>query len=228
MIQKLEHGIRGLLRDWFRSYLTNNRYQFASVKNTKSQQKPITCGVPQGLVLGPLLFLLYINDFYKCAPDLGFHLFADDSNLLCSDRNLQILESKVNNQLQKVYVWLCANKLSLNVDKTNFVIFHPPQRKRISTFKLLMGGKDIKEKSSVNYLGVIIDCNLNWKAHVHELSKKLARSIGVLSKLRHFVPMGILIRLYYSIIFPFLIYSESMPIEIMSHTMFFSSFSLKN
>ena len=70
-----------------------------------------------------------------------------------------------------------------------------------------MGGKDIKEKSSVTYLGVIIDCNLNWKAHFHELSKKLAVSIGVLSKLRHFVPMGILIRLYYSIIFPFLIYS---------------------
>ena len=207
LIRKLEYyGIRGLLGDWFRSYLTD-RYQFVSVKNTNSQQKPITCGVPQGSVLGPLLFLLYINDFYKCAPDLDFHLFADDSNLLCSDRNLQILESKVNNQLQKVYEWLCANKLSLNVDKTNFVIFYPPQRKRTSTFKLLMGRKDIKEKSSVNYLGVIIDCNLNWKVHVHELSKKLARSIGVLSKLRHFVPMGILIQLYHAIIFPFLIYS---------------------
>ena len=94
--------------------------------------------------MGPLLFLLYINDFYKCAPDLDSRPFADDSNLLCSDRNLQILESKVNNQLQ-VNDWLCANKLSLNVDKTNFVIFHPPQRKRTSTFKLLMGGKDIKE-----------------------------------------------------------------------------------
>ena len=170
LIRKLEHyGIRGLLGDWFRSYLTN-RYQIVSVKNTNSQQKPITCGVLQGSVLGPLLFLLHINDFYKCAPDLDFHLFADDSNLLCSDRNSQILESKVNSQLQKVYEWLCANKLSLNVDKSNFVIFHP-QRKHTSTFKLLMGGKDIKEKSSVNYLGVIIDCNLNWKAHVHELSR---------------------------------------------------------
>ena len=103
LIRKLEYyGIRGLLGDWFRSYLTN-RYQF-SVKNTNSQQKPITCGVLQGSVLGPLLFLLYINDFYKCAPDLDFHLFADDSNLLSSDRNLQILESKVNNQLHFLYI----------------------------------------------------------------------------------------------------------------------------
>ena len=130
---------------------------------------------------GPLLFLLSINDFYKCAPELDFHRFADDSNLLCSDRNLQILQSKVNNQLQQVNEWLCANELSLNVDKTNFVIFHPPQRKRTTTFKLLMGGKDIKEKSSVNYLGVIIDCKLSWKAHV-QLPKKLAWSIGVLSE----------------------------------------------
>jgi hypothetical protein len=95
----------------------------------------------------------------------------------------------------------------LNADKSISVIFHPSQKKRNYPFKLLIRGEIIEEKKSAYYLGVIIDSNLNWKAHVHELSKKLARSIGVLSKLRHFVLTSILLQLYYSNIFPFLIYS---------------------
>jgi hypothetical protein len=113
----------------------------------------------------------------------------------------------MNNQLQYVNEWLCANKLSLNADKSSSVIFHPPQKKRNYPLKLLIRGEVIEEKKSANNLGVFIDSNLNWKAHVHELSKKFARSIGVLSKLPHFVPTSILLQLYYSIIFPFLIYS---------------------
>ena len=94
LIQKLEYyGIRGLPGDWFRSYLTN-RSQFVSIENTNSVLKSITCGVPQGSVLGPLLFLLYINDFCNCAPQLDFHLFADDTNLFCADKSLQDLEFK--------------------------------------------------------------------------------------------------------------------------------------
>ena len=101
----------------------------------------------------------------------------------------------MNNQLQHVNEWLCANKLSLNADKSSFVIFHHPQKKRNYPFKLPIRGEVMEEKKSANYLGVIIDSNLNWKAHVHELSKKLARSIGVLSKLRHFVPTSVLMQL---------------------------------
>jgi hypothetical protein len=195
LIQKLEYyGIRGLPGDCFRSYLTS-RFQFVSIENTNSVLKSIICCVPHGLVLGPLLFLLYINDFCSCAPQLDFHLFADDTNLFYADRSLQDLEFKMNNQLQHVNEWLCANKLSLNADKSSFVIFHHPQKKRNYPFKLPIRGEVMEEKKSANYLGVIIDSNLNWKAHVHELSKKLARSIGVLSKLRHFVPTSVLVQL---------------------------------
>ena len=115
LIKKLEYyGIRGIAKDWFCSYLSN-RKQLVSIGNVTSDLKPITCGVPQGSVLGPLLFLLYINDFSKSAPDLDFHLFADDSNLFCSHKSLQCLEAKVNVELNNVNNWLCVNKLSLNI-----------------------------------------------------------------------------------------------------------------
>ena len=94
---------------------------------TESELQPLSYGVPQGSVLGPLLFLVYINDFSNCSEILDFHLFADDANLFYKHKNLKLLELKVNNELVHIHTWLSANKLSLN--KSNFVIFHPPQRK---------------------------------------------------------------------------------------------------
>ena len=147
-----------------------------------------------------ILFLLYINDFSKSAPDLDFHLFADDSNLFCSHKSLQCLEAKVNVEFNNVNNWLCVNKLSLNIDKSNFVIFHPSQKKVQYPINLIINNKILEEKKYVKYLGIIMDCNINWKQHIHELSKKVSRSIGILSKLRHYVPQSILIQIYYSIV----------------------------
>jgi len=94
-----------------------------------SQKEKTLCGVPQGSVLGPLLFLIYINDIYNASDKLAFYLFADDTNLLFADRNLQSLETVVNMELMNVSDWLASNKLSLNVKKTHFVIFHPSQKR---------------------------------------------------------------------------------------------------
>ena len=99
-----------------------------SIGNAISNYKQISCGVPQGSVLGPLLFLLYINDFNNSSNQLDFHLFADDSNLFYAHKSLSELETTVNNELQEVFSWLCANKLSLNIEKSNYVIFRPPQK----------------------------------------------------------------------------------------------------
>ena len=128
LLTKLEYyGIRGVAHAWFTSYLSD-RKQFVSLHGTNSEYQTLTCGVPQGSVLGPLLFLLYVNDICNCSSILEFHLFADDTNVFLSDTNIQKLELNLNIELGKVGHWLNANKLSLNIEKTSFVIFHPPQK----------------------------------------------------------------------------------------------------
>ena len=199
------YGIRGVAHAWFTSYLSD-RKQFVSLHGTNSEYQTLTCGVPQGSVLGPLLFLLYVNDICNCSSILEFHLFADDTNVFLSDTSIQKLELNLNIELGIVSHWLNANKLSLNIEKTSFVIFHPPQRKITYQMNLRISNNLIKQDRKVKYLGLIIDSNLNWKSHLHELGKKVARNIGILSKIRHFVNNSILYQLYYSLIYPLLTY----------------------
>ena len=127
LLKKLNHyGIRGIINDWFSSYLLG-RSQVTEIDSNLSTINKISCGVPQGSVLGSLLFLIYINDFHNSSEKLSFYLFADDTNLLYADKNLKSLEKiMVNNELVRVSDWLNANKLTLNAKKSNFVIFHPP------------------------------------------------------------------------------------------------------
>ena len=160
LLQKLEYyGIRGMANDWFKSYL-DNRKQFVSMGGVKSDMLGITCGVPQGSVLGPILFLLYINDFHNCSKILDFHLFADDSNIFYTDKKLSKVESCINSKIKCVSTWLCANKLSLNIEKSSFVIFHPIQKKIGDSFKVIINNEFLKREYKTKYLGVVIDCHL--------------------------------------------------------------------
>ena len=128
LITKLEHyGIRGSILKWFESYLTN-RKQYVFYNGVSSDIASITCGVPQGSVLGPLLFLLYINDLPNISNKLLFFLFADDTNIYYESTNLQDLEKTMNKELKLLSLWVNLNRLALNVGKTNFVIFRSPQR----------------------------------------------------------------------------------------------------
>ena len=117
LLHKLQfYGFSGILHDWFKSYLSE-RTQTIQIGSQISKKCITKCGVPQGSVLGPLLFLLYINDIHNCSDKFQFFLFVDDTNILYSDKNLKSLESTVNAELKKLYIWLTANKLTLNITK---------------------------------------------------------------------------------------------------------------
>ena len=135
LLIKLEHyGIRDSMLKWFQSYLFD-RKPFVTFNGVSSELLVNSCGVPQGSVLGPLLFLLYINDRPNISKTLIFYLFADDTNIYYESNSLNELEKTVNKELSKLYLWLNVNRLSLNIDKTNFIIFHPfnkPSKKQVT------------------------------------------------------------------------------------------------
>ena len=161
---------------------------------------------PQGSVLGPLLFLLYINDLPNISNKLRFFLFADDTNIYYESKDLHDIEYTVNKELQKLHEWLSVNRLSLNISKTNFVIFHSNRIPINSNVTIMINKTAIEEVSSIKYLGFLIDSQLTFKDHIMALNKKLARSIGVLYKLRPYVSSKILVNVYYAIMYPFLLY----------------------
>ena len=206
LLSKLEHyGIRGTALAWFSSYLYN-RSQYVSVNGHNSNCLNITCGVPQGSVLGPLLFLIYINDLPNSSTKLTFYLFADDTNIYYESECLFKLQKVVNKELKLVKKWLDANKLALNVEKTNFIIFHSQKNLLHETVNIKIGKKHVKQVKYVKFLGLLLDENLTWKYHLNELSKKLARTSGVFFKIRHLHPSNVLVSLYHSLFGSFIQY----------------------
>ena len=138
---------------------------------------------------------------------LNFYLFADDTNIYYEAESLNKLETIINKELKKLHTWLIVNRLSLNIDKTNFLVFHPynkPVKQRI-TIKIHKNA--ITEKDHIKYLGVMIDSTLTWKHQIDKICKTICRSIGILYKIRPYINLKILKTLYYSLIYPHLIYA---------------------
>ena len=193
-------GIRGTCLNLFESYLSN-RYQYTNILGHYSNNNKITIGVPQGSCLGPLLFLLYINDL-PLSSNFDSILYADDTAMILSDSNINSLINRVNNELNIIDLWLRKNKLSLNYSKTSFIIFNEQPNKTFDyEFKLKINNNPIKRVNSIKYLGVLIDSKLSWSEHVDYLNLQLARYSGLFTRLRRYVPNEILCLLYYSIIY---------------------------
>ena len=199
LIEKLDHyGIRGCIKDWFQSYLTD-RKQFVSIDGFNSTEAPMKHGVPQGSVLGPLLFLLYINDLNHSVKNCWTYHFADDTNLLAIGKSPKKLQKQINFDLKQLYKWLLANKISLNKTKTELIIFRKPNSNICHDMTIKLNGHRIYPSATIKYLGFQLDETLSGAAHCSELAKKLIRANVMPTKVRHYVSEDKLISIYFAI-----------------------------
>ena len=206
LCQKLfKYGIRGIAMQWIKDYL-NERTQFVSYNYVESHPLKVKCGVPQGSILGPLLFLLYVNDVANASDSLLPVVFADDTNVFMKGKSVQELGLKMNIELDKLVLWLNSNKLSLNISKTHFMIFRSRYKKTDGDIELKIGGSVIERVLCTKFIGVLLDEKLLWDRHVQFIKPKISKGIGILCKARKVLNEQILITLYNSIIYPYLNY----------------------
>ena len=173
---------------------------FVDFSGNKSSYLPIKTGVPQGSVLGPLLFLIYINDLPLVSNVFDMLMYADDTTLYCNI-NQNIKEEFINAELTKLLEWLGANKLSLNVAKTKYMVFHASKRNVIYP-NLKVNNNNIESVTEFNFLGVILHSHVTWNKHINHISMKIARSIGILYRLRNVYPESVLVTIYNTLVLP--------------------------
>ena len=189
--------MRELSRDWFQSYL-KNRKQFVSISNSTSNTEEINTGVPQGSVLGSLLFL-YINDLHKSVKHSKTYHFADDTNIMQSNKSLDVLSKDLRKDLISLLQWLKASKLSLNIFKTKLIIFHRNTLSIDHSLKRKFHGKRLSPSQSVKHLGVFLDEHLQWNERIAHVKIQLNRGISILSKIKHNANPTILKVVYHSL-----------------------------
>ena len=213
LLQKLNHyGIRGNALQLIESYLAG-REQCVQLNGTQSDFETIKHGVPQGSILGPLFFLLYINDIANCSTILKFYLFADDTTIFFSHKDINKLESTINDELSHVASWLVANKLSLNVGKSNALLFRTSD-KNVPSLNIKINGQPIDEKQSAKYLGILIDNKLSFEKHIQHVKSKLNKGNAILRMVREYLPKKTLLDTYYANIQPHIDYG----VNIWGHT----------
>ena len=194
-----------LIHDWLQSYLYNRR-QFVSFNSHCSDMNTITCGVPQGSILGPLLFLLYVNDIVEVSSVLIPILYADDTSLFLIGKNNNVLIHNMNNKLIKIVQWLNCNKLSLNIKKSQYIVFRSIKNSPDKMNTVKINNQTLIKVKYTKFLGVIIDEYLNWAEHINTVKTKISRGIVISCKARRVLKSSTLVALYNSFIYPYIIY----------------------
>ena len=173
--------------NWFESYLTN-RSQYVEIDDKRSSIKQIKTGVPQGSILSPLLFIIYVNDLNLASNKFEAILYADDTSLstIIKVFGRNRTSTHINHELSLIYDWLNSNKLSLNINKTKYMVFRFPQKStnRMISLNLSIDGYLIERVKSFDFLGITINETLTWKDHIHKVSNKVSKVIGILSKFK--------------------------------------------
>jgi hypothetical protein len=212
-----------------KSYLLN-RKQFVEFKECQSNLLTIKTGVPQGSILGPLLFIIYVNDLVNSSEIFSPIMYADDTTLAATlnvfENSECPLAENINNELNKVSTWLKLNKLSLNCEKTKCMVFHTPGR-QLQYPSLFMNDCSIEIVNEFNFLGIVFDKSLTWKCHVNAVCKKVSKAIGILNKLKNYLPSHALKTIHNSLVLPHFNYglllwgsrsNKVFPIQKKSHT----------
>ena len=201
------------MNDKCRSLSYLNRRQFVNYNGVHSSELEISCGIPQGSILGPLFFLIYINDLPNVSEVLSYIMFADDTNVFFSDPDLMSLMHKMNIEISKVFDWFKVNGLRVNLDKTKYMHFTTPNTKYDSTL-LNMNITNAAIRNSITrinciqFLGLIIDEKLTWSNHIDGICSRIARVIGIMSRVKFVIPSSALLLIYNSLIMPHLSYGN--------------------
>ena len=198
LLQKLEHyGVRNAALNWLQTYL-HDRTQYVKLRTAQSAPSQLKYGVPQGSILGPLLFLIYINDLPEISSLAKFIFFADDANVIITGSDITEIKRKLEIILQKLENWVDLNGLKMNLKKTKYMIFS--NRRDIEDIDIRISNTKIERTYEERFLGVIMDSKLSWNAHRQKLASKLSQNAGILQKLKNIVPQKVVKLLYNSFV----------------------------
>ena len=206
LCNKLNHyGIRGIALEWIRDYLSN-RKQYVIYNNVKSPIENVVIGVPQGSILGPLVFLLYVNDMSNGASNLSFIQYVDDTSIFVKGSSLLSIYKIMNNGMKQVNEWLKNNRLSLNVSKTNYMIMSGKGKKfNKNDCEIMIDNYTLKCVDRINCVGLILNNKFTWKYHIDHIYKKVCRTIGSIVKARIILDIDSIVMLYSATVKPYFI-----------------------
>ena len=223
LLDKMHHyGIRGTILLWFKDYLTD-RHQQVTIDGVKSSIKTPILGVPQGSVLGPILFLIYINYISNTVINSKTILFADDMTMYLIGPSPEQLITNANYDLSNLYQWCLSNRLTINTDKTYFMLFSGKCHKTLP--QLVINRNIINQTNKLKFLGVTYDDSLTFKYHINNLTLKISRLIALLYQIREFMPLDVLKCFYYSHIYPLITYCN--PIWCTTYTTYLTPLKLQ-